>query len=66
MNMQADPNTTKNLQTDPLRNSTEACGFLRISRATLHRYVQRGVLLPMRLPGGQLRFKQSDLLRLLS
>jgi excisionase family DNA binding protein len=46
--------------------SDQACKILNISRATLHRYVRKHLLHPLRLPGGQLRFSLEDLQKVLS
>jgi excisionase family DNA binding protein len=51
---------------EPVITSAETCDLLRISRPTLHRYVRQKRLLPFRLPGGQLRFKRSEVLALLA
>lgn len=46
--------------------SEQVCKHLSISRPTLHRYVKLHHLNPKRLPGGQLRFSQSEVDRLLT
>jgi excisionase family DNA binding protein len=73
MNSQTPPSTsssTTNLSAasvqDPLLTSAETCEALKISRPTLHRYVRQKRILPRRLPGGQLRFNQSEVLALLA
>jgi excisionase family DNA binding protein len=44
-----------------LISSSEARAVLMVSRSTLHRYVQRGLLTAYRTPGGQLRFSRADI-----
>ena len=46
--------------------SEQVCKHLGISRPTLHRYVKKHHLNPKRLPGGQLRFSQSEVDSLLT
>ena len=46
--------------------SEQVCKHLCISRPTLHRYVKQHHLNPKRLPGGQLRFSQSEVDSLLT
>lgn len=45
----------------PYLTTREATAYLKISEPTVHRWVKEGILKPRRLPGGNLRFRRSDL-----
>ena len=57
-----DPNSDNN----PWLNTDAACKYLRVKRLTIYRWVKAKTLNPKRLPGGELRFRRSDLDDLLS
>lgn len=50
---------------DPWLNSYDACQYLSISKLTLYRWVKAKRLHPSRTPGGALRFRRSDLDKIL-
>ncbi len=51
------------MNNEPVRllNAREAAEYLRVSNSTLHRMERRGVLVPLRTPGGQRRYTLSML-----
>jgi len=46
---------------EPWVNTLAACKYLGISRVTLRRWIKMGRLQPKRLPGGEFRFRISEL-----
>ena len=50
---------------DELLTSSEAARMLRVSKATITRYVRLGQLPAIRLPSGHLRIRRRDIDRLL-
>jgi excisionase family DNA binding protein len=50
---------------DELLTSSEAARMLRVSKATITRYVRLGQLPAIRLPSGHLRIRRRDIERLL-
>jgi len=54
-------NNDGNNDPNPWMNTYEACQYLRISKPTIYRWIQAGLLKFKRTPGGELRFRRSDL-----
>jgi len=52
-----------NRMSDNILNSEEAAKFLGVSVKTLYRYRNNNQLPSYTLPGGELRYKKSDLLK---
>ena len=50
---------------DELLTSSEAARMLRVSKATITRYVRLGQLPAIRLPSGRLRIRRRDIEKLL-
>ena len=49
-----------------LLTSSEAAALIRVSRRTLHRWEQRGLITPARTPTGQLRYRRREVEALLT
>lgn len=52
--------------TEELVTVEEAANILRVQRETIRRYVKRGYLKAVTLPGGDYRLREKDIQRLLS
>lgn len=50
---------------DMLLTIKQAAEFLGISKKTLYRYGEQGILKPLRMPGGHRRYRKSDVERFL-
>jgi len=49
-----------------LLTSIEAAALIKVSRRTLHRWEQRGLITPARTPTGQLRYRRGEVEALLT
>ena len=62
------PNDTANIpitDSEPWVNSATACKHLAISSPTMHRWIKAGKIKPKRTPTGELRFRRSELDKLI-
>lgn len=57
--------TTTPPNSEPWLDTNAACQHLAISAPTIRRWIKAGRLKPKRTPGGELRYRRSDLDRLL-
>lgn len=53
-------------ESDPWLNTEAACKYLSVQKLSIYRWVKAKLLTPKRTPGGELRFRRSDLDDLLS
>lgn len=53
-------------QSDPFLTTSEVAETVRVSVSTVARWAREGLIAHVKLPGGDLRFRQSDVDRMLS
>jgi len=58
-------NSDKNPDPEQWVDTVAACAHLSISKPTIYRWVKRKLLKPKRTPGGELRYRRSDLDKML-
>lgn len=60
------PTSGSNGPSDPWLNTEAACNYLSVQKLTIYRWVKAKLLKTKRTPGGELRFRPSDLDNMLS
>ena len=60
------PDSGPDSESDPWLNTEAACKYLSVQKLTIYRWVKAKRLNAKRTPGGELRFRRSDLDDLLS